>query len=152
MEIVHLNADFSASQDAWLCPDCHGVWMRANECLAVLGLDCSRLIPKSCKAPIALECPHCRSAFLATSVDFDGHDPIRFHICPRCEACFFDSCGFAMVFYQQLRIERAASGTLAHSPLDQMGVKCCNCGAAISGPDEMFDAGIGYCLSLIHIS
>lgn len=146
MDIVHLNADLSSPQDAWLCSECHAVWMRTNECLAVLGVSTKQLLGHGRVASVPIRCPHCQTVFWQTSLPLDDRSqPIDAYVCPQCESCFFDSCGFALTFYQQLKLERASSGVLGKSPLDDLGVVCCDCGGIIHDLDELSDADIGYC-------
>lgn len=147
LEAIFLNSDFSTPLQAFLCSECHGVWIRALECRAYLGIECEKLINQSVCAPIAFSCSHCHASLKRASIHLDNDNFVEFYICPRCYACFFDSLQFALIFYQQLKTERTISNLLSQSPLDNLGVNCCDCGASISQLDEMYDVGIGYCCS-----
>lgn len=133
-----------------MCPDCRGVWIRPIECRASLGMACEKLIHQAKNALIALKCPGCGSNFKSIEYPLENGDSFGYHICSRCHSCFFDAVQFALIFYSQLKSERAFSGVLAHSPLDELGVVCCDCGAAVRNLDELYDAGIGFCCQKCH--
>ncbi len=145
LESILLNSDFSKPLQAYLCPQCHGIWMRSLECRAYLGLECEKLVSQSNPANIGLSCSHCQTVCRSACVPTETGDLVEFHICPRCLACFFDAAQFAIIFYQQLKSERAISGIMSQSVLDDLGVVCCDCGAAVRQLDDLHDVGTGYC-------
>ena len=150
LEPIFLNADIASSMVAHLCPDCHGIWIRPAECLAFLGLDCKKLLHRSKHALIDLPCAGCGANFRSVEYALENGDSFWFHICPHCQACFFDGFQFSMVFYAQLKTERVVSGILAETPLDDLGTTCCDCGCAIHNLDEIYDAGTGFCCQGCH--
>ena len=58
---IVLNADFSSPLTAYLCTECHGVWMRTLECRAFLGLETEKIASNSEVAYVELDCPHCQT-------------------------------------------------------------------------------------------
>ncbi len=146
---VFLNSDYSTPLQAYLCPICHGIWMRALECRAYLGLECEKLVSRASVAPIELACAHCQTTLRSVSLPMENGG-IYFHICPRCHACFFDQTQFALIFYLQLKAERDISGVLAQTPLDNLGVQCCDCGCSVNQLEDLYDVGIGYCCQNCH--
>lgn len=152
MEPVLLNAEFSEPQQAHLCSECHGVWMRANECQAVLGVDTGELIVRSNVAPVRLACPHCQTICRHASILPTDFEPIPLHVCPRCLSAFFDANGFSLTLFQQIKQERAVSCVLDQSPLDHLDVPCCDCGAEVANLDELHNVGIGYCCARCRLN
>lgn len=150
MDSVLLNADYSTPLYASICPRCHGVWMRSLECRTYLGLECEKLSACSQNAPLDLECPHCQTSLHTVSINHEEDTSIQFFICPRCQSCYFDQTQFALIFYLQLKAERDISGVLAQTPLDSLGVCCCDCGAAVDRLEDLHDVGIGYCCKACH--
>lgn len=150
LESVLLNADFSTPLQAYLCTQCHGVWMRALECRTYLGIECEKLVSRASAAPIELACAHCQTSLKVVSVPLDNGETVDFYICPRCHACFFDQTQFALIFYLQLKAERDISGILARTPLDNLGVVCCDCGSVVNQLEGLYDVGIGYCCQHCH--
>ncbi len=145
LESIPLNADFSAPLQGYFCQKCHGVWLRSMECRAYLGLECDKLIEKAVAASVDLECPLCGSACKVVVLELESLHPIEIHICPRCFGCFFDATEFALIFSLQLKSERDVSGILDKTPLDNLGVVCCDCGAVVNQLTDLHDVGIGYC-------
>ena len=145
-----LNSDYVAPQQAYLCPFCRGVWMRAKECSDFLGLDCEKLVIASVEASMPLYCAHCGQVCRQAEVPLENGSFVRFNICTGCKSCFLEAVQFALLFYQQIKLERTISGILAQSPLDALGVKCCDCGAEIASLDDLYDANIGYCCKKCH--
>ena len=133
-----------------MCPFCHGVWVRSMECSDFLGLDCEKLFISSMKSSVPLFCAYCNGECQQVEVPLENGSFVRFHICLRCKSCFFEPVQFALLFYQQIKLERSVSGILAQSPLDDLGVKCCDCGAEIGSLDDLYDAHIGYCCRKCH--
>ena len=150
MESVLLNADYSTPLQASMCPRCHGIWMRSLESRTYLGLECEKLITLSQNAPLDLECPHCQTAMHTVSISGEDGASLQFFICPRCQSCYFDRTQFALIFYLQLKAERDISGVLAQTPLDNLGVCCCDCGATVDHLEDLHDVGIGYCCKNCH--
>ena len=150
LEPVLLNADYSQPLQAYLCPWCHGIWMRSLECRAYLGLECEKFVQHAQAASIDLLCSHCQSSFRSVFLHLDTGEDIHFYICPRCQACYFDQTQFALIFYLQLKAERNISGVLAQTPLDNLGVQCCDCGCIVNNLEELHDVGIGYCCHNCH--
>ena len=150
LETVLLNSDISEPQYAYLCPECHGVWMRAMECRDFLGFESEMLLPHTSRATVDLPYPHCQHPAHIVDIELDNKERLKFYVCPRCFSVFFDATQFAQAFYQQLKAERSISDMLAHSPLDHFGLTCCDCGAEIKTLDEAHDAGIGYCCNKCH--
>ena len=152
LEPVLLNSDFSSPQHAYLCPECHGIWIRAMECRDFLGFESESMAYHTGRAPVDLICSHCQHPTHITSCELENKETLTFHVCPRCYSVFFDAVQFAMVFYRQLKAERSISGMLAHSPLDVFNFPCCDCGADIKNLDEAHEADIGYCCNKCHQS
>ena len=150
LDTVILNSEIQSPLRAYLCSECHGVWMPALEALSYLGLECEKLVRSAFTAPIALECPDCQTPFKLYTLQYESGLCIEIHICPRCYSCFMDGTQYALVFHNQMRAERAVSGILAQSPLDDIGVVCCDCGAVVSNIDDLYDAEIGYCCPKCH--
>lgn len=149
-ETIFLNSDFSSPQLAYLCPECHGVWMRAMECRDFLGFESEALLVHTGRAPVDLLCSHCMHPTHVVTIELDNKETLTFHVCPRCFSVFFDSVQFAQAFYLQLKAERSISGMLAHSPLDNFGLTCCDCGAEIKKLEEAHNVGIGYSCNKCH--
>ena len=147
---IVLNSDQSSPLYAYLCSECHGVWMRSLECRTFLGLECERLVANSEVAFVDLNCPHCQTNCRLYRHELENGSHIDFHVCPRCASCFFDAVQFSLIVGLQLKAERAISGMLAKSPIDNLGVKCCDCGATVSSLESLYDAGIGYCCQSCH--
>ena len=145
LDPVILNSELQSSLRAYLCTECHGVWLPALEAQSYLGLECEKLVRSAFTASIALECPYCQTPFKLRTLEYESGFSVDIHICPRCFSCFLDGTQYALVFHNQMRAERAVSGILAQSPLDSIGVVCCDCGAIVNNLDELYDAGIGYC-------
>lgn len=145
LESVLLNADYSSSLQAYFCPECHLVWMRALECRAFLSLDPEALLEKAEKDSVDLKCPHCETICKCIPYEIEEGRDSRFHICPRCYACFFEPAQFALFYYLQLKNEREISGTQTPSPIDKPGLRCCDCGAEIASLDAATETEIGYC-------
>ncbi|MBQ9243810.1 MAG: hypothetical protein IJ165_11420 [Proteobacteria bacterium] len=145
LESVLLNADYSSSLQAYFCPECHLVWMRALECRAYLGLDPEVLLAKAEKDAIDLKCAHCETICKCAHYQIEEGKNSYFHICPRCYACFFEAAQFALFYYLQLKTEREISGSMAVSPIDQPGLRCCDCGAEIPSFTSAQETEIGFC-------
>ena len=150
LDSILLNADYSSPLYAYMCPECRGVWMRALECRAFLGIECEKVAAIADSAYVDLNCPHCKTVCKTAPIDLENGSQVIFHICPRCFACFFDAVQFCLIVGLQLKAERAISGMLAKSPIDNLGVKCCDCGTSVSSLDCLYDAGIGYCCQSCH--
>ena len=145
LESILLNADYSSSLQAFLCPECRLVWMRALECRAFLGIDPEALLAKAERDDIDLKCSHCETVCKCVRYQLEDGKLCVFHICPRCYACFFDAAQFALQYYFQLKSDREISGTQSVSPLDRTGLRCCDCGAEIQSLDAAHRTEIGYC-------
>ena len=145
LDTVILNSDFQSPLRAYLCAECHGVWVPALSARSYLGLETDSLVRNSVVSPITLRCPHCQNAFRIHTLEYERDFCVDIYICPKCFSCFLDGTQYALVFHNQMRAERAVSGILAQSPLDNIGVTCCDCGAQIASLDELYDADIGYC-------
>lgn len=145
MTCIHLSADLSEPQESYFCADCHGIWMRSRECRSVLGLDSARLQMQSEADYVPLSCPHCQTVFRLAFLDAGSDCRIRIRVCPRCQSCFFDGDNFALTFWQQIKIERAASCLLNQSPIDALGWRCVDCQSPVASPDQIRDARIGAC-------
>ena len=124
--------------------------MRSMECSDFLGLDCEKLAIASVQSSIPLACAHCSGECQQIDVPLENGSFVRFHICLRCKSCFFEPAQFALLFYHQIKLERSISGILAQSPLDELGVLCCDCGTEISSLDDLYDGNIGYCCRKCH--
>lgn len=150
MTCINLSADLTQSQEAFLCPDCHGVWMRAHDCRAILGLEPSSDIRHTKTSSIPIACPHCQSRCHMTRLYDDDRPVVDALICPQCFSIFLDACGFALLFFRQLKTERASSNIASLSPLDNPNLSCCDCGGTIKSFDDAHYAGIGYCCGRCH--
>lgn len=141
MESIGLSSDFSVPNTAQFCDECHGIWMRSNVCKEYLGLDPESLYPLAIEANIALDCPHCQIAMKVA----DASPNVRLHLCERCAAVFLDRGQFCVLSFQQLQKTREGAVVTAKSPLDKLGMICCDCGIEIVTPAEAYAGGIGYC-------
>lgn len=115
-------------------------------------MDCEQLAAHTSRASIDLPCSHCQIPTHVASIPLEDNRYLIFYVCPRCFSVFFDGTKFAHAFYQQLKSERSISGMLAHSPLDNIGIKCCDCGAEIKKLEQTHDVGIGFCCQKCHQS
>lgn len=141
MENIGLSSDFSAPDMAQFCDECHGIWMRANACKEYLGFDPETLYPLAVPASIDLECPHCQIAMKVA----DASPSVCLHLCERCAAVFLDRGQFAVLSFEKLEASRKGVVVSAKSPLDKLGMSCCDCGSEIGTPSDACAGSIGYC-------
>ncbi|MCL2325964.1 MAG: hypothetical protein FWC40_05640 [Proteobacteria bacterium] len=150
---IHLSAACASSRQAFFCEECRAVWMKAAECKDYLGIDTELARLKLQHTYIDLSCPQC-----LTTLQFRRFAGYVVYVCGQCRSCFMDS-GVLPCLLDSLKetflptdsalplpnSDKAVPSLTAPSPIDRLGMTCCECDAEIPHPGEAHMGAIGCC-------